>query len=107
VFDPPCRDILRRLSDVALLRGASEIGCRREAKTCIRQLGASSRAVEFCSDACSFWIEPLFIVIASDSEAIQTKRPPQSLSLDCFLPDLIRGLLAMTAETIRLEHIAL
>jgi hypothetical protein len=31
-------------------------------------------------------------VIASDSEAIQTKRPPQSLSLDCF------ALLAMTPQ---------
>jgi hypothetical protein len=30
-------------------------------------------------------------VIASDSEAIQTQLPPQSLSLDCF------ALLAMTA----------
>jgi len=37
-------------------------------------------------------------VIASDSEAIQTKRPPQTPSLDCF------ALLAMTAETIRLKH---
>jgi len=37
-------------------------------------------------------------VIASDSEAIQTKRPPQSLSLDCF------ALLAMTVEMIRRER---
>ena len=29
-------------------------------------------------------------VIASDSDAIQTQRQPQSLSLDCFPPDLIR-----------------
>ncbi len=37
--------------------------------------------------------------IASDSEAILTKPPPQFQSLDCFPPDLIRGLLAMTAES--------
>jgi len=37
-------------------------------------------------------------VIASDSEAIQTKQPPQSLSLDCF------ALLAMTVEMIRRER---
>jgi len=41
------------------------------------------------------------IVIASDSEAIQTKPPPQSPSLDCF------ALLAMTPETIRLEGVTL
>jgi len=41
---------------------------------------------------------PLSAVIASDSEAIQTKRQPQSQSLDCF------ALLAMTPEMFRLEH---
>jgi hypothetical protein len=46
-------------------------------------------------------MEPLSAVIASDSEAIQTNPPPQSLSLDCF------ALLAMTPETIRPERIML
>jgi hypothetical protein len=39
------------------------------------------------------------VVIASDSEAIQTKPPPRTQSLDCFAS------LAMTAEMIRLKHI--
>ena len=39
------------------------------------------------------------IVIASGSEAIQTKLPPQTLRLDCF------ALLAMTAENVQLERI--
>jgi hypothetical protein len=42
---------------------------------------------------------PFSVVIASDSEAIQTQRPPQSPSLDCF------ALLAMTSEKIRLQRI--
>jgi len=41
---------------------------------------------------------PRSAVIASDSDAIQTKRPPQSLSLDFF------ALLAMTSEAIRLRR---
>jgi hypothetical protein len=41
------------------------------------------------------------IVIASDSEAIQTKPPPQSPSLDRF------ALLAMTSQKIRLERFIL
>ena len=48
-----------------------------------------------------FWIAPACVVIASDSEAIQAKRQPQSLSLDCF------ALLAMTTDTIRLQCIML
>ena len=39
------------------------------------------------------------IVIASSSEAIQAKPPPQTLRLDCF------ALLAMTAENVQLERI--
>jgi hypothetical protein len=46
-------------------------------------------------------IEALSTVIASDSEAIQAKQPPQSLSLDRF------ALLAMTTETFRLEGVTL
>ena len=38
------------------------------------------------------------IVIASDSEAIQTRLQRQTLSLDGFPPDLIRGLLAVTVK---------
>ena len=48
------------------------------------------------SNAYCICVEPLSaVVIASDSEAIQTKPPPQSLSLDCF------ALLAMTSQVIR------
>jgi hypothetical protein len=39
------------------------------------------------------------VVIAIDSEAIQTRPPPQTPSLDGF------ALLAMTVEMIRLKHI--
>jgi hypothetical protein len=46
-----------------------------------------------------FQTETLAAVIASDSEAIKIESTQQSPSLDCF------ALLAMTAETIRLEHI--
>jgi hypothetical protein len=49
----------------------------------------------------------LSAVIASDSEAIQAKRQTQSQSLDCFPPDLIWGLLAMTPETIRVKRVML
>ena len=48
-----------------------------------------------------FWIAPLSAVIASDSDAIQTKRPPQSLSLDCFAS------LAMTVQTIQFQRLTL
>jgi hypothetical protein len=41
------------------------------------------------------------VVIASNSEAIQTKPPPQTLTLDCF------ALLAMTAAMFRLKHVTL
>ena len=37
--------------------------------------------------------------MASDSDAIQAKQPPQSLSLDCF------ALLAMTTQAIRPERL--
>jgi hypothetical protein len=43
--------------------------------------------------ACCFWIEALSAVIASDSDAIQTKPPPQSPGLDRV------ALLAMTIKT--------
>jgi hypothetical protein len=42
----------------------------------------------------SILMEPRSAVIASDSEAIQTQSPPQSLRLDCF------ALPAMTLETV-------
>jgi len=45
--------------------------------------------------ACRFYIEALSAVIASDSDAIQTKPPPQSPSLDRFA---LLAMLAMTAE---------
>jgi hypothetical protein len=44
------------------------------------------------------WVDAVPTVIASDSEAIQTKPQPQSPSLDRFV------LLAMTTEVLRSER---
>jgi hypothetical protein len=59
----------------------------------------SKRRLRSRARACRFQTEAPSAVIASDSEAIQTKPPPQSPSLDCF------ALLAMTKWRIRLECI--